>query len=111
MQQVGGSIGTAALSTIALTAAARYLVAHHSGRLAPAIAATHGYTTAFATSAALFAAGAVLAVILLPSKQRLDQLRSAAAAAGGTQAAAASGRPAAAAGTVPAQPGPSLAQP
>ena len=31
MQQVGGSIGTSALSTIALTATASYLVAHHTG--------------------------------------------------------------------------------
>ena len=51
MQQVGGSIGTSALSTIALTATASYLIAHHTGPLAPAIAATHGYTTAFAVSA------------------------------------------------------------
>ena len=53
MQQVGGSIGTSALSTIALTATASYLVAHHTSPLAPAIAATHGYTLAFAISAAL----------------------------------------------------------
>ena len=51
MQQVGGSIGTSALSTIALTATASYLVAHHTGPLAPAVAATHGYTMAFAVSA------------------------------------------------------------
>jgi predicted MFS family arabinose efflux permease len=40
MQQVGGSIGTSALSTIALTATASYLAAHHAGALGPAIAAT-----------------------------------------------------------------------
>jgi hypothetical protein len=87
MQQVGGSIGTAALSTIALTAGARALAAEHAGRLAasrlaPAIAATHGYDIAFAVSAALFGAGAVLAVVLLPSRQRLQQLRAEAAAVG-----------------------------
>jgi len=76
MQQVGGSIGTAALSTIALTATAHYLIAHHTGPLGPAVAATHGYTMAFAASAALFGLGAVLAVTLLPSRQRLQQLRS-----------------------------------
>jgi predicted MFS family arabinose efflux permease len=43
MQQVGGSIGTALLSTIALTATTSYLAAHPTGPLAPAIAATHGY--------------------------------------------------------------------
>jgi EmrB/QacA subfamily drug resistance transporter len=89
MQQVGGSIGTAALSTIALTATASYLIGHHTSVLAPAIAATHGYTVAFTVSAALFAVGVVLAVVLLPSRERLMQLRSAAAA----QAAAAAGTP------------------
>jgi EmrB/QacA subfamily drug resistance transporter len=86
MQQVGGSIGTAALSTVALTAAAHYLIAHHTGRLAPAIAATHGYTMAFAASAALFGLGTVLAIVLLPSRQRLEQLRNAATAAAGPPA-------------------------
>jgi EmrB/QacA subfamily drug resistance transporter len=80
MQQVGGSIGTAALSTIALTAAASYLAAHHTGPLAPATAATHGYTVAFATSAALFGVGVLLAIVLLPSKRRLGELRAAASA-------------------------------
>jgi MFS family permease len=81
MQQVGGSIGTSALSTIALTATTSYLVTHHAGRLAPAVAATHGYTVAFAVSAGLFGLGVVLAIVLLPSKQRLQQLREAASAA------------------------------
>jgi len=87
MQQVGGSIGTSALSTIALTAAASFLVTHHTGRLAAAVAATHGYTVAFTVSAGLFGLGVVLAVVLLPSKQRLQQLREAASA--GTAATAA----------------------
>ena len=59
MQQVGGSIGTAALSTVALTATATYLTAHHAGPLAPATAAVHGYIVAFAVSAALFGVGAL----------------------------------------------------
>jgi hypothetical protein len=90
MQQVGGSIGTSALSTIALTAAASFLVTHHTGRLAPAIAATHGYTVAFTVSAGLFGLGVVLAIVLLPSKQRLQELR-AAASAGAAASAAPSG--------------------
>ncbi len=81
MQQVGGSIGTSALSTIALTATASYLTAHHTGPLAPAIAATHGYTTAFAVSAGIFGLGVVLAIVLLPSRQKLADLRAAAASA------------------------------
>ncbi len=89
MQQVGGSIGTSALSTIALTATASYLIAHHASPLAPAIAATHGYTVAFAVSAALLGLGFILAIVLLPARHRLEELRAAAAApAGGAEAAA-----------------------
>ena len=77
MQQVGGSIGTSALSTIALTS---YLVAHHTGAQALTIAAVHGYTLAFAVSAGLFGLGVILAVTLLPSRRRLEELRSEAAA-------------------------------
>ncbi len=75
VQQVGGSIGTSALSTIALTATASYLVAHHASPRAPAIAATHGYTVAFAISAALLGLGCILAIVLLPSKHRFNELR------------------------------------
>src|SRR5580692_6377213 len=75
MQQVGGSIGTAALSTVALTATATYLAIHHAGPLAPATAAVHGYTVAFTVSAALFGIGALAAVLLLPSRRRLEELR------------------------------------
>jgi EmrB/QacA subfamily drug resistance transporter len=81
MQQVGGSIGTALLSTLALTATTSYLTAHDTGPLAPAIAATHGYTTAFAVSAGIFGLGVIFAIVLLPSRQRLTELRAAAAAA------------------------------
>jgi hypothetical protein len=45
------------------------------GALAPAIAATHGYTLAFAVSAALLGLGVILAVVLLPSRHRLAELR------------------------------------
>ena len=79
MQQVGGSIGTSALSTIALTATTSYLVAHHTGALAQAVAAVHGYTLAFAVSAGLFGLGVILAITLLPSRRRLEELRSEAA--------------------------------
>jgi EmrB/QacA subfamily drug resistance transporter len=80
MQQVGGSIGTSALSTIALSTAASYLITHHASPLAPAIAATHGYTVAFTVSAALLGLGCILAIVLLPSRRRLTELRNAAAA-------------------------------
>jgi len=81
MQQVGGSIGVSALSTIALTATASYLAAHPTGPLAPAIAATHGDTVIFAVSAGIFGLGVILAIVLLPSRQRLAELRAAAAPA------------------------------
>ncbi|TVT12926.1 MFS transporter, partial [Amycolatopsis acidiphila] len=64
MQQVGGSIGTSALSTIALSVAATYLIGHPSGPQAAEIAATHGYTTAFAVSAGLLGLGFILALVL-----------------------------------------------
>jgi len=77
MQQVGGSIGTAALSTVALTATASYLTAHHTGPLAPAVASVHGYTVAFTVSAVLLGLGALVAIVLLPTRRRLEQLRTA----------------------------------
>jgi EmrB/QacA subfamily drug resistance transporter len=79
MQQVGGSIGTSALSTIALSATASYLISNRPSPLAPAIAATHGYTVAFSVSAALLGLGFILAIALLPSRRRLTELRNAAA--------------------------------
>jgi MFS family permease len=78
MQQVGGSIGLSALSTVALTATVSYLAAHHTSPLAPAIAATHGYTTAFTVSAAILGLGVIVAIVLLPSRRRFAELRTAA---------------------------------
>jgi EmrB/QacA subfamily drug resistance transporter len=74
MQQVGGSIGISVLSTIAASATTSYLIAHHTGPQAPAIAATHGYTLAFTISAALLGLGAILAILMLPSRKRLEEL-------------------------------------
>ncbi len=74
MQQVGGSIGTSALSTFALTATASYLVAHHTSPLAPAIAATHGYTVAFTLSAALLGLGFILTIVLVPPPAGFETL-------------------------------------
>jgi len=79
MQQVGGSIGLSALSTVALTATTSYLATHHAGPLAPAIAATHGYTTAFAIAAAILGLGVIIAIVLLPSRRRLAELGTGAA--------------------------------
>ena len=65
-QQVGGSLGTALLNTVASAAAASYLTAHvHAGRAAFQLAAVHGYTTAFMVSAALLAAAALATAVLV----------------------------------------------
>src|SRR5579875_1924200 len=86
MQQVGGSIGTAVLSTIAASATAAY-AASHAGATVSA-SQTHGYTVVFMTSALIFAVGGVLAAVFFPSKARLAQMRaSAAASAAATQVA------------------------
>jgi hypothetical protein len=62
-QQLGGSIGTALLNTIAASATAAYLTGHLHGKPTLALqqlALVHGYTTAFWWCAAIFLAGAVL---------------------------------------------------
>jgi EmrB/QacA subfamily drug resistance transporter len=73
-QQLGGSIGTALLNTLATSAAAGYVASHltpavvssPAGRGAlQAAAAVHGYTTAFWWTAAIFAAGALVCGTLL----------------------------------------------
>ena len=58
-QQVGGSIGTAVLSTIFTSAVTSYATSHAPGPGLTAQAAMHGYTTAFWCSAAVFVVGAV----------------------------------------------------
>ncbi|MEA2297895.1 MAG: hypothetical protein QOF77_831 [Solirubrobacteraceae bacterium] len=73
MQQIGGSIGTALLSTLAATTAAADL-AHVGGRASAAVtahAAVHGYTTAFWWSTAIYAVGAVVCAALLTPRTRL----------------------------------------
>jgi hypothetical protein len=102
MQQVGGSIGVSALSTIALTATASYLVAHHTSPLAPAVAATHGYTLSFAVSAGLLGVGCILTILLLPSRRRAAELRRAAATTMPPAAAPAGSAPAATAASAQA---------
>jgi EmrB/QacA subfamily drug resistance transporter len=67
-QQVGGSIGTALLSTLAISATTDFL-ASHGPRLA-AEAAVEGYTTAFWWAAVIFAVGAVVTGTLLRSGVR-----------------------------------------
>ncbi|MEC3996470.1 MFS transporter [Actinacidiphila sp. DG2A-62] len=57
MQQIGGSIGTALLNTIATNAATHYAHGRPRSPLTAAHAQLHSYTTAFWWSAAIFAIG------------------------------------------------------
>jgi EmrB/QacA subfamily drug resistance transporter len=66
-QQVGGSIGTALLNTIAASALASYLVTHGLSPAAQSGAAVHSYAVAFWVSAAIFAGAAVVSGVVLPS--------------------------------------------
>ena len=64
-QQVGGSIGTALLNTIAASAVSGYLVTHGHSAAAQAGAAVHSYVVAFWVAAAIFAGAAVVSGLVL----------------------------------------------
>jgi MFS family permease len=64
-QQIGGSIGTALLSTLAASAATDYLSGRVPGAEVLQQAAVDGYTTAFWWAAAIFAIGALVCGSLL----------------------------------------------
>jgi EmrB/QacA subfamily drug resistance transporter len=66
-QQVGGSVGTALLSTIFASAAASFVSAHAKTVGIASAASVHGYTTAFEWAAALFGVGLLVALLILPS--------------------------------------------
>ncbi|MGH3123808.1 MAG: hypothetical protein ACRDND_22695, partial [Streptosporangiaceae bacterium] len=72
-QQLGGSIGTSLLNTVAASATAAYLTAHVTqstlvsgkpGASLTAQALVHGYTRAFWWSVGIFAFGAIVAAVL-----------------------------------------------
>ena len=66
-QQIGGSVGTALLNTLAASAATSYLIGKAPNRLNIELANVHSYTTAFADSAMIFVAGAIITGALLRS--------------------------------------------
>ena len=70
MQQIGGSIGTALLNTLATSAAAAFMVGKNPTKDVLALAQLHSYTTAFWWSAGIFAVGAVVCGLLLRSGVR-----------------------------------------
>jgi EmrB/QacA subfamily drug resistance transporter len=67
MQQIGGSMGTALLSTLASSAASSYVVGKAPSAGLAAQAAVHGYVAAFWWSAGIFAVGAIVCGLLLRS--------------------------------------------
>jgi EmrB/QacA subfamily drug resistance transporter len=64
-QQVGGSIGTSLLNTLATGAASSYLVGRALTPSTVQAAQVHSYTTAFLWSSSIFVAGAVVAGLVL----------------------------------------------
>jgi EmrB/QacA subfamily drug resistance transporter len=67
-QQVGGSVGTALLSTLFASAAASYAASHVHAVAGAAL--IHGYTTAFWWAAGIFAVGLSVALVVLPGNVR-----------------------------------------
>jgi EmrB/QacA subfamily drug resistance transporter len=82
-QQIGGSLGTALLSTIAASAVSGYVTSAqaHPTRMLLAHAALHGDTVAFVWAAAFFAVGAVIAAFLFERGTKALRLDPAAAPA------------------------------
>jgi EmrB/QacA subfamily drug resistance transporter len=70
-QQVGGSLGTALLNTVAASATAAYLVGRVPDRAAVAAAQVHGYTVGFLVAAG-FLGVALLSALFLVTATRAD---------------------------------------
>jgi len=67
MQQVGGSIGTALLSSIFASAVTSYATSHEPSPQLASNAAVHGYDVAFWVAAGVFAFGAIVVGSLMRS--------------------------------------------
>ncbi|HZD70396.1 MAG TPA: DHA2 family efflux MFS transporter permease subunit [Actinomycetes bacterium] len=63
--QVGGSIGTAVLNTIAASATAGYLAAHAGGPATAALGLVHGFSVAIGWGAGILAAAALIAAVMI----------------------------------------------
>jgi EmrB/QacA subfamily drug resistance transporter len=66
-QQVGGSVGTALLSTIFASATASFASGHAHAAGVLGAASVHGYSIAFEWAAALFGVGLLVALLILPT--------------------------------------------
>ncbi|MFF2330717.1 MULTISPECIES: MFS transporter [unclassified Streptomyces] len=84
VQQIGGSIGTALLNTVATSAAASYLAGKSRTPQAVAQAAMESYYTAYWWSAGIFLAGLVISVLLYRSGRIAQADADADADAGGS---------------------------
>jgi predicted MFS family arabinose efflux permease len=62
-QQVGGSLGTALLNTVAATATTSYMTANATK--SPLFGLTHGFAVAFTVSAALLVVGAIVLALFI----------------------------------------------
>ena len=69
-QQVGGSVGTALLSTLFASSAAAFARAHPTAHGLQAAASVHGYDTAFWWAAGIFGVGLLIAVLVFPMRVR-----------------------------------------
>jgi len=67
-QQVGGSISTALLTTVAATAMTDYLSSHPAGALTMAQAHVESFTATFSWGAGIFVAGALIAALVVPNR-------------------------------------------
>jgi EmrB/QacA subfamily drug resistance transporter len=82
-QQIGGSLGTALLNTLAATATANYIAVH--GREFAQAAVVHGFSVAFALGAGLLLLAAIVCAVFVTSgKRELAQGAISTAAAAGT---------------------------
>jgi EmrB/QacA subfamily drug resistance transporter len=72
-QQVGGSVGTALLSTLFASAAASYASSHRGAVGLADASAIHGYTTAFWWAAGIFGVGLIVALLVLPAGDSEDR--------------------------------------
>jgi len=71
-QQIGGSLGTALLNSIAATATVHFVLTHGPSSLRDGTAAVHGFTTSFMVAAGILAtAGIVVAVFINADKNSI----------------------------------------
>ncbi len=84
-QQIGGSVGTALLSTLFASSASAFARTHPELHGLHGAAQVHGYTTAFWWSAGIFAVGLLIAVVVFPMRVKPTEPALAAESAGDAQ--------------------------